>query len=410
MKRLQLLVAGINYPPEHTGIAPYTGAMADALHAQGFGVDVLTAHPHYPEWRIAEGYGQWRSQEAINGVQVTRLRHLVPRNTQGLERAVSEISFGLRQVFSRWHRPDVVLAVSPALLSSALVVAKASALRIPTVVWVQDLYGVGAAETGGGGLVTRLLKAVEGVVLRRASRVVVIHDRFASRIHRDYKVPLESIDVVRNWSHVEAPAPMSSHAAREALGWRLEGAVVLHAGNMGAKQGLENVIDAARLAGETNKAITFVLMGAGSELAKLKTLGAGVPNLVFKEGVSNADFTTALQAADILLVNEKPGVSEMAVPSKLTSYFAAGRPVIAATDPEGTTAHEVMAAQAGVVVPAGAPQELLLCALQLASDKELSSQLGTAAGAYRLNTLSPHAAVKAMKSSLESAGIPDSHA
>ena len=150
MKQLNVLVAGINYPPEHTGIAPYTGAMADALHAQGFGVDVLTAHPHYPEWRIAEGYGQWRSQEAINGVKVTRLRHFVPRNTQGLERAVSEISFGLRQVFSRWHRPDVVLAVSPALLSSALVVAKASALRIPTVVWVQDLYGVGAAETGGG--------------------------------------------------------------------------------------------------------------------------------------------------------------------------------------------------------------------------------------------------------------------
>lgn len=403
MTRLRVLVAGINYPPEHTGIAPYTGAMACALQTQGFDVDVLTAHPHYPAWRIAEGYGQWRSQELVDGVPVTRLRHFVPRNTQGLERAFSEISFGLRQVFSRWHRPKAVLAVSPALLSSALVVAKASARRIPTVVWVQDLYGVGVEETGGGGLVTRLLKAIEGIVLRRASRVVVIHDRFGSRIHSDYKVPLDRIDVVRNWSHLDVPQAMSAQAARAALGWSLTGTVVLHAGNMGAKQGLENVIDAARLAGELGNEITFVLMGAGSELTKLKTLGADVANLIFMEGVSNADFTTALQAADILLVNEKPGVSEMAVPSKLTSYFAAGRPVIAATDPAGTTAAEVKAASAGLIVNAGQPQALIDAIIELEDNPEASRAMGHSGGQYRAKVLSQDAAIDAMTQCLRRA-------
>ena len=69
---------GINYPPEHTGIAPYTGAMSLGLARRGIAARVITAHPHYPDWKVKPGYGQWSRRELLNGVDVKRVRHYVP--------------------------------------------------------------------------------------------------------------------------------------------------------------------------------------------------------------------------------------------------------------------------------------------------------------------------------------------
>ena len=68
------------------------------------------------------------------------------------------------------------------------------------------------------------------------------------------------------------------------------------------------------------------------------------------------DFQVALSAADFLLVNELPGVKDMAVPSKLTSYFNAGVPVVAATDDGSVTAAEIATSGGGVRVDAACPQ------------------------------------------------------
>ena len=76
---MKITIVGINYFPEVTGIAPYTTGMAEGLAAYGHEVNVVTGLPHYPEWRIYDGYRSQRSyREAINGVTVDRLRHYVP--------------------------------------------------------------------------------------------------------------------------------------------------------------------------------------------------------------------------------------------------------------------------------------------------------------------------------------------
>src|SRR5690606_36796355 len=96
-----------------------------------------------------------------------------------------------------------------------------------------------------------------------------------------------------------------------------------------------------------------------------------------------------------LLVNELSGVSEMAVPSKLTSYFSAGRPVLAATDPAGITADEIRAAGGGVVVPAGDPSILLEAAIELGNDKEAADKYGGSGRQYRETVLAEEHAVNA---------------
>lgn len=399
----RVTVLGLNYPPEPTGISPYTGAMARGLASRGFATRVLTTHPHYPEWRIAEGYGQWSRKEQIDGVSVHRMKHFVPAKPFGMKRLASEISFGMRLQTASWRNTDVLVVVSPALISSVMAAARASVFhrKLPVVVWVQDLYTLGLAETGqGGGLVGKVMSAVEGWLLRRADRVVVIHDRFASRVHADFGVPTERIEVVRNWTHL-APSPEVDVAATRAhFGWGDE-TVVLHAGNMGVKQGLDNVIDAARLAAQRGDNARFVLVGNGAERERLEAAGADIPTLQFRPPLDDAWFAAALGAADVLLVNEKPGVSEMAVPSKLTSYFSAGRPVLAATDIAGITAFEVNAAEAGVVVPTGDPCALLDAALALGDDAERSRTLGENGRRYRRSVLDETSAIDRFATMLE---------
>lgn len=386
---------GLNFPPEPTGNAPYTGSLAKGLVEKQWDVEVLTAHPHYPEWQVATGYGQWTRRETCNGHLVTRLKHYVPSSPRGLRRAVSEVSFGVRLAARKWRRPDVILTVSPALFSSTLALAKARIFyrKTPFVLWIQDLYKLGLEETDqGGSVITKVMALIEGWTVRRATHVVVIHDRFKQRVVDDFSVSPEKVTVVRNWTHLPPGGDIDKTAARSDLGWPLDSPIVLHAGNMGVKQGLDNVVEAARIAEKRETPIRFVLLGDGSDRARLEKLAAGIANITFVDPLTDAQYPSALRAADVLLVNEKPGVSEMAVPSKLTSYFDAGRPVLAATDPNGVTSDEIRVAEAGVTVASGEPEQLLEAALALLSDPQRGDALGARGREYRLQTLDASAA------------------
>lgn len=392
----EVLVLGLNYPPEPTGISPYTGSMARGLARRGFITRVLTTHPHYPDWKVRPGYGEWSRSEHLDGVDVTRLKHYVPGTPRGLKRVASEASFGARLAGRRWRHPDAIVAVSPALISSgmAAVRAKVTHRKTPLIVWVQDLYTLGLSETGQAkGIVVKAMAAIEGWLLRNADTVVVIHDRFATRVVEDFGVPRARITVVRNWTHLPPAPHVDIAATRERFGWDAGTTVVLHAGNMGVKQGLDNVIGAARLAESRRESVRFVLVGGGSQRRQLEESGQDVTTLQFLPSLDDADFASVLASADCLLVNELPGVSEMAVPSKLTSYFSAGRPVLAATDVTGITAEEVRTADAGVVVPSGDPAALLDAAIQLGADPERARQLGLNGREYRNTVLDEESAI-----------------
>ncbi len=182
-------------------------------------------------------------------------------------------------------------------------------------------------------------------------------------------------------------------ATRQLLNWNPTETVVLHAGNMGAKQGLENVVEAARLAENTSENIRFVLLGDGNQRAKLEHLGSSIPNLQFVRPLNDFDFRSALNAADMLLVNELPHITDMAVPSKLTTYFATGKSVVAATNEHSTTAQEIKASGGGIIVPPGDPARLLSAVIELAANQPLATELGKKGLQFHANNLSEEAAL-----------------
>lgn len=394
---LRISILGLNYAPEPTGIAPYTTRLAELLASTGHEVSVLTGYPHYPEWRLADGYHGWSKKEMRNGVHVHRLRHFIPHRVSNLHRMHLELSFGIRLLLAKWRRPDVVIIVSPALFATALAVARARfGWRKPaTGIWVQDIYSRGMEETSSGNsLTTFLMKRLEGFALRSATQVSVIHDRFGDYLASELAVPSADIRTIRNWTHIQATTTsLERPLVRRHLGWGDDEIIVLHAGNIGVKQGLANVVEAARLADSNGSNVRFVLLGDGNQRENIRTLAKDVDSIQFIRPLADDEFNDALHSADILLVNELAGLREMAVPSKLTSYFATGLPVVAAVAPDSTTAGEIENSRGGIRVSAESPQELLDAVERLGTEKLLSQSLGMAGQKYAANSLSQDAAI-----------------
>lgn len=387
---MRIAIATLNYAPEPTGIAPYSAGLARGLVQRGHEVRVLTTFPHYPRWRH-DGKVPWSAREHVDGVEVVRLKHFVPRRPRGAMRAASEISFGLRSVANGVGDVDVVVVISPALFASAMVARRMRTSRRggpPVGVVVQDLYGLGVRQAGQvTGPLGRLVAKVEGRTLRSADGVSVIHERFSEVVQQEYGVPSERIVVNRNWTHVDSPLDVDVRVERARRGWSDDEVVVLHTGAMGDKQGLENVVAAARVAHAASSRVRFVLVGDGGRRRHLQAAALDTPTIEFHDPWESEDFLGALRCADVLLVNESPGVVEMAVPSKLTSYFSSGRPVVAATDSRSTTAHEVAASGAGVRVDPGDPHALLRAVLELGAHPERAAAMGSRGPLYSSEVL-----------------------
>lgn len=400
---MRITVIGINYAPEVTGIAPYTTGFAEGMAAAGHDVYVVTAPPHYPEWRIAAGYEKNSAATTlINGVRVRRVKVRVPATPSPRGRVLLEASFAQAAVRAPWQHPDLVVIVSPTLLSAAAALAKARMMRVPCGVIVQDLYSRGVVETGAlKGPLAGVAARFEGAVLGAANGVSVIHDRFVDNVV-NLGVDRAKISVVRNWTHIAQEANVGSSAdLRASYGWKPDEIIALHSGNMGVKQGLENVIEAAKLEGEIGNSadsVRFVLVGDGNQRRVLEEQALGVPNLDILEPLPEDQFRSVLNAADVLLVNEKPGVGEMAVPSKLTSYFISGKPVVAATDASSGAAHEIELSGGGVLVPPGDPAALLRAVRTIGRDNATAERLGASGRDFAVNTLSSATAVERYES------------
>ncbi|MCP1504243.1 glycosyltransferase involved in cell wall biosynthesis [Curtobacterium herbarum] len=364
---------------------------------------VITAQPYYPGWRVLPGYRTWSRSEREPSLRIDRKLHYVPKQPSLVRRLLSEISFGVRAIASRWGRPDVVVLVSPSLFACALIAPVARLRGLPTVLWVQDLYTRGLEETGQStGVASKIMRVVESAVLRTVDKVVVIHESFARFVTDDLDVPSERVTIIRNWSHIDiSVTPADRETTRSNMGWGPEDVVVLHAGNMGIKQGLSNVVAAARAADDRGSHVHFVLLGGGSQLLELQRRAAGVSRIQFISSLSDDEFGAVLQAADVLLVNELRGVSGMSVPSKLTSYFATGLPVLAAVEPGSVTEAEIQSSGGGVVVPSGDPLALLDAAELLGVDQHTSNRLGSAGQKFRDEHLTQRAGIERFQSAIE---------
>jgi glycosyltransferase involved in cell wall biosynthesis len=298
-----------------------------------------------------------------------------------------ELSFGIRSTLATPRDAEVIVCLSPALFSACAAVLRERLRRRdrrrPVVVWVQDLYARGLAQLAGRETFSSWMMArLEGWVFRSAAAVAVLHERIADHLVTDLGVAPDLVRVVRNWVRESWPQVRRDGALAD-LGWSdMTGStIVVHAGSLGAKQQLENVVRAGLLAEEEDAKVVFVFVGDGACRRDLEMLAGGVRSVRFVGVLDHEAFGQALSAADVLLVNQSPEVADMCVPSKLVTYYAAERPIVAAVSRQSIVADELLGLGTGVVVAPGEPAALLQAVQRLGRDPARARSLGEAGGA-----------------------------
>lgn len=398
----------MDYWPDGTGIAPYTTGVAEHLANQGDRVNVIAGMPYYPEWAIKSGYERkLRLTEQHNGVTIRRVRQFLPSSQSAIRRAVFEATFLVgASIPPRRPKPDVVVGVIPSLSDGVLAALAARRHNVPLVLIIQDLLGQGAAQSGmqGGKRVAGITSRIEGWFARQAGSIGIVAEGFRQHLI-DMGVAPDRIHRIRNWTHIR-PSTLDSAAARTALGLPQDARIALHAGNMGLKQGLENIIETARLAALSEPDLLFALMGDGSQRDHLVELASDLPNVRFIAPQDDAMFPNALSAADVLLVNQRPSVIDMSLPSKLTSYFAVGRPIVAAVAVESETAHTIQDSGGGIVAPPGSPDSLLTAIKSIIENPALAAEIGQRGQIYARENLSAEVALDRLTEVITFASAP----
>jgi colanic acid biosynthesis glycosyl transferase WcaI len=332
---MKILVYGINYSPELTGIGKYTGEMVEWMTQQGHEVRVITAPPYYPEWQVGVNYSAWRYRREEGAATVWRCPLYVPKQPSTIKRLLHLGSFAVSSFFplmaQRSWKPDRIIGVVPTLFCTPgmRLLAKLSGSR--TLLHIQDyevdaMLGLGMAGKGKSGSVAKLASAFERSALHNVDNVSTI-SRSMMKKACEKGVPMEKVIFFPNWSEVSRFRDVSETliiALRQRLGLPEDRKLILYSGNIGEKQGLESVIDAADQL--RHQPWLFVIVGQGGGKARLEKMAAerGLDNVKFLPLQSYEDLPALLAMGDCHLVIQKRGAADAVLPSKLTNILSVG--------------------------------------------------------------------------------------
>ena len=351
--RLRVQLWSYNYDPEPMGIGPVSTVLARELARLGHDVDVVAAHPHYPEPRWGRRLLPYR--EVRDGLPVLRLPLIVGRATSA-QRYRQELSFMLSQAAASplLGRPDVLISASPSFPALLPAMLSARIRRVPWVIWLHDILPDGAAATGlmDEGAALRAARRLESSAYRAAQRIAVLSRPFVDNLVAKGVSP-EKIELIYDPATRQ---PRSDPPKRDAE----SGMRILSMGNIGRSQGLEELVRAferSELPANTRLAITGSGVAAGDARAEIRT-----PRVEMLGVVDDEQLETELQRATIGFVSQRYDGAEFNIPSKLMNFMAYGLPVIAAVNPRSEVARLVREAGAGWVVdssdPAAFPREV----------------------------------------------------
>jgi colanic acid biosynthesis glycosyl transferase WcaI len=346
---LRVQLWSYNYDPEPTGIGPVSRALAEGLRDRGHDVDVVAAHPHYPESRWGSRLRPYR--EVRSGIPVLRLPLWIGRDT-AMERYRQELSFMGAQFAALpvLSQPDVLVSASPSFPALLPAVVNVRVRRIPWVLWLHDILPDGATSSGivdRGSIVIRASRRLELAAYREASRIIVLSSAFTCNL-TGKGVPEDKIQLIYDpATRVPRRGPI--------IETRSEVPRLLYMGNIGYSQGLAPLVAAfERSDAFADTPIRFVITGNGmaADHARSEIKSDRVEML----GVVDDDrLEQELQAATIAFVSQKYEGAEFNIPSKIMNFMAYGLPILAAANPSGEVARIIQRAGAGWVVDSSDP-------------------------------------------------------
>jgi colanic acid biosynthesis glycosyl transferase WcaI len=393
---MRVVVWGINYAPEITGIAPHNVALCEFLLGQGADVEMVTTFPYYPAWKKnpQDRHLLFRI-DRVNGVPVHRCWHFVPAQVSAWKRIIHEATFVMTSTLRVLSLPraDVYVIASPPLLLGMAAWFVTLFKRAPFIFHVQDLQpdaavGLGMLKTGW---LTRALYWLEEFAYKHAARVSGISEEILAAFRRKGVLEVKLI-LFPNAIALPSEADFPTRGRfRAKHGFSADEFLAIYAGNLGIKQGLDILLEAAALLrAERNIRIVIAGDGAMREALEHETRSRDLANISLLPLQFGEDYKELLVDADVSLITQQSGSGNAFFPSKLLVTLAYASPVITVADEGSALAEAVREGGFGRNLTPGKPAEVASSFRELAggplrnneTDRQLLRNWGKAGRKY----------------------------
>jgi len=351
LKPTRFLIYGPNYFPELIGIGKYTTDMVNWLTDNGSECVVITAFPYYPYWEVQKPYKNlfYKKEVYHDGkLIIYRCPFYVPKDPNGIRRILHDITFLFSSfwliLFLMFGRTfDYVFTVAPPFHLGLVAMFYRFFKKCKIIYHIQDLQVDAAHKLSliNSGFTIKLLFRIEKFIIRNVDYVSSISDGMIKKIKAKCDRRVLSFP---NWTNTDDYYPIvESDKLKLQWGFKTDDYIVLYSGNIGQKQGLENIIEVAeQMAGHSKT--KFVICGTGAYKSTLSQMieEKQLDNVFFFDLQPAEVFNNFLNMADLHLILQKESASDLVMPSKLTNILAAGGLVLV-TASKGTSLYNIIA-------------------------------------------------------------------
>ena len=379
----RLLLIGYNFYPEPTGIGKYNGEMISWFVAQGYDCTVITAYPYYPYWKVQEPYYRkrfWYSVEdsvdsqSGGSLRVYRCPQYVPAKPSGLKRMMLEFSFLFSACFPvlrllAGKKFNYVMAIAPSFQTGLFGVLFRKLHKAKLLYHIQDLQIEAAQDLKmiKSKRMIDLLFKIEKYILNKCDVISTISPGMVAKVSNKAK---KDVLLFPNWTDVNSFFPNENKAGlKKKFSYLPSDRIILYSGAIGEKQGLESILEIANQT-RSLKDLKFIICGSGPYKSELQNLAAklNLQNVNFMPLQSYSEFNDFLNLADVHLVIQKAGASDLVMPSKLTTILAVGGLAIITANPGSSLYSLVKEQNIGVLVDAEDANELRRSILDVVSN------------------------------------------
>ena len=364
------------YPPEGEPSAVMAEELARSWVRSGNDVTVVCPFPNRPHGVVHPGFRRtWRSIKNIHGVRVVRVwTWLIGRRRLHINRIMENISFGisaaLTLLFSK--RPDVIVLASWPILSRLPILLVSYLRRVSIINYVKDLYPEAMSSAGmlkASSPLYRLLVRLDSFICRHVKHTVVISDSVREVVAETRKLDPSHLSVIRDFLNLDAIRPFPGRSRwREEVGISRDDMVFMYAGTMGLASRVDVLTEVARLTASAND-VRIVCIGEGvlKDGMLQEKAAQDLTNLLIFPFQPRERVSEVQSSADVMLMLTARNMGVSSVPSKLITYLAVGKPVLAAAEEDSDLARLIRDNGLGLVVEPENPESIAEAMLSLRS-------------------------------------------
>lgn len=335
---MRVLFLDAYFYPEQIAFSHLEKDLIEGFINSGHRIEVLCPVPTRGiDYELVRKYKKIKEENLFNNcVHVTRFS--APQEEKNpLIRALRYFWCNLRtyQIGIRYKEIDAVFSNSTPPTQGWIAGKVAKRLKVPFVYSLQDIFPDSLVTTGltkKDSLLWKIGRRLEKATYKLCTHIIVISKSMKENLVLK-GVDEHKVDIVSNWIDPKEihPVEREQNALFDEFGISRNKFVVLYAGNFGAAQGAEIVLDVAERLRSINT-IQFVIFGGGSGFPLVEQRAKNYPNVFIHKLLPQDRVSEVYSMGDLALITCKKGVGKSGMPSKTWNIMACNTPIIASFD------------------------------------------------------------------------------